>query len=103
MLYIFLNSPDTEVPVLTPVTTTVLLDCPARSKRPSDRLEPPAGVSAKDVRRSLELEFLRDEAPDLPPEKLRRIASIREQLRMGTYVTRERLGIALGRAVSNLP
>lgn len=87
--------------MLTPVTDSVSV-APPTTRRPIDALSPPDGVDASDVIRSLELEELRDTAPGVPPEKLRRIAAVREQLRRGTYVTSQRLDVALRRALASL-
>ena len=48
-----------------------------------------------------DLESLRETAPDLAPERLRRIVRIREAIRQGEYCTRPRLLLALTRALDD--
>ncbi|MHC4389698.1 MAG: hypothetical protein ACYS22_00095 [Planctomycetota bacterium] len=74
----------------------------ASPRRPKDALEPPQGLLDCDVRRSFDLETLRETAPDVAPERLRRVVKIREAIRQGSYCTRPRLALALERALESL-
>lgn len=75
---------------------------PGGRRRAGDALEPPDGLGLRDVRRSLDHEDLRRAAPDLPAERLRHVARVRQELREGTYATDARLWLAIERAIDDL-
>jgi hypothetical protein len=68
----------------------------------ADSLPAPDGIDRYAVHRALDRERLREEAPDLPRERLARIVKARDELRRGVYETEERLETALGRALLDL-
>ena len=67
--------------------------------RNADSLPPPDGLDRNALRRALDLERLAEEVPDIPRVRLRKIASLRDEIRRGVYETPERLGIAIRRAL----
>lgn len=73
-----------------------------RGRCDPEALQPPAGLSERDVRRALDLERLLVESPDVPRERLCKIARVRERIRDGRYVTPVRLRTALRRALEDL-
>jgi hypothetical protein len=65
----------------------------------ADRLEAPDGLDRYAVRRAIDREEIAASAPDVDTERLRRIVRLRDEIRRGTYVTDERLAIAIARAL----
>lgn len=64
------------------------------------RLEPPTGLDRWAVLRALDRERLAATAPDVPRPRLLRIVKIRDEIRRGTYLTGERLAIAVASALA---
>jgi hypothetical protein len=67
----------------------------------ADSLPPPDGVDRYAVLRALDRERLAELAPDLPRDRIARIARLRDELRRGAFETPERLAIAVARALKD--
>lgn len=64
-----------------------------------DALPRPDGLDRYAVLRALDRERLEEAAPDLPRERLSRLARIRDELRRGSYDRDDRLTFALHKAL----
>ena len=71
----------------------------------ADALPAPAPLDRYAVMRSLDKERLREEAPDLPRDRLQRVVRVRDEMRRGVYETPERIARAVERmlGVVDLP